>query len=63
MKLRKSNLREMMRAGLVTDRIKKKVLEGLKQIVVEDATSVSHGDFKDADHFRSFFISVSKLTK
>ena len=42
----------MMRTGLVTDRIKKKVLEGLKEIVVDNG---KHGDLKDADHFSSYF--------
>jgi hypothetical protein len=57
MKLRKSSLRQMMRTGLVTDRIKKKVLEGLKEIAVSEKYSgyvpVMHGDLKDADYFYS----------
>jgi hypothetical protein len=62
MKLRKSSLREMMRTGLVTDRIKKKVLEGLKPIVVKDSFD-THGDLKDADHFLIFFHFRFKTNK
>ena len=53
MKLRKSNLRQMMRTGLVNYRIKKKVLEGLKPFVVQDLSSDTHGDLKEACLFYS----------
>ena len=60
MKLRKSNLREMMRTGLVNDRIKKKVLEGLKPFVVQDLSSDTHGDLKEACHFYSIIFIYLK---
>ena len=60
MKLRKSNLRQMMRTNLVNDRIKKKVLEGLKPIVVQDSGLCAHGDLKEACHFYSIFLIYLK---
>ena len=60
MKLRKSNLRQMLRTGLINDRIKKKVLRGLKQIVKDDSSLVgvkTHGDLKEADH--CYLLSVT----
>ena len=56
MKLRKCSLRQMMRTGFVSDRIKKKVLRGLKEIVVGDNYNLTHGDLKEPDHFYSIFI-------
>ena len=43
----------MMRTNLVNDRIKKKVLEGLKPIVVQNSNVYTHGDLKEACHFYS----------
>ena len=66
MKLRKSNLRQMMQAkkddgtNLVNDRIKKKVLEGLKPFVVQDLSSDTHGDLKEACHFYSIIFIYLK---
>ena len=53
MNLRKSSLRQMMRTGLVNDRIKRKVLEGLKPIVV-GGTNDAHGDLKEPCHHFNF---------
>ena len=46
MKLRRSNLRKMMKQGLVNDQVKRLVLEGLKQIVFNDDTYMVNGDLK-----------------
>ena len=46
MKLRKSNLRDMINQGLVNDQIKRKVLEGLKRIVIRN-DAYSNGDLKE----------------
>ena len=58
-KLRKSNLRQMMRDELVDDQIKKTVLQGLKPLVVYNADAAyTHGDLKETCHFY-FFIFVA----
>lgn len=54
LKLRKNSLRHMMGTGLVNDQIKKKVLEGLKEIVVATSIVDTHGDLKVGDNFLSF---------
>ena len=46
MKLRRSNLRQMMNQGLVNDEIRRQVLEGLKQIVTSMDVDYTHGDLK-----------------
>ena len=50
MKLRRSNLRQMMNQGLVNDQIRRQVLEGLKQIVTFDDTWWVNGDLKERVH-------------
>ena len=47
LKLRKSSLRKMIKAGLVDDTIKRQVLEGLKTIVTNDNADDSNGDIKE----------------
>ena len=47
MKLRKSSLRKMMNQRLVNDQIKRQVLEGLKQIVIQDNSYRANGDLKE----------------
>ena len=46
MKLRRSSLRKMMQDGLVNDRIKKQVLQGLKKVAIRDVSRDAHGDIK-----------------
>ena len=47
MKLRRGNLRQMMNQGLVSDEIRRQVLKGLKQLIVNDDTHTSNGDLKE----------------
>ena len=47
MKLRRCNLREMMKQKLLNDQIKTQILEGLKTIVTVDLRTHSNGDLKE----------------
>ena len=47
MKLRRSNLRDMMKQGLVNDQVRRQVLEGLKQIVIRGGAWGVNGDLKE----------------
>ena len=46
MKLRRSNLRQMMNEGLVNDQIRRQVLEGLKRVVLRNDFD-NNGDLKE----------------
>ena len=47
MKLRKSNLGQLMNDGLVNDDIRRQILEGLKQIVTSGYNQYSNSDLKE----------------